>query len=70
MIADYENLRRRLSESPNGLDYNELSPTEKQMAKALIDEAEAELREITGRVRLLKRKPSPVRKFLSMGVHG
>lgn len=51
------------------IDYNGLTSAEKQAAQALVESDEARLKDIKGRTKLVRHKPSAVLQFLTMGAY-
>lgn len=64
-----ERMRRRLRETPAGVDYNHLSPAEKQAVLALVETDEARFRGVAGRTHVVGKGRNWVAQFLSMGSH-
>lgn len=64
-----EALKRRLNESADGLDYNELSFEEKQAAQALAEAGEARFVTQNGRTWVARHSPNVIKRFFSMGAY-
>lgn len=70
LFGHLDAFRGELAKAPAGLDYNDLSFEEKQVALALIEAGEAKFSEsAAGRTLIAPHSPSLIKRFLSMGAY-
>ncbi len=69
MYVHLNEFSERLNKAPRGLDYNQLSFEEKQVAQAMVESGEARFSDCKGRTVVVHHTPNPLLRFITMGAY-
>ena len=69
MYVHLDEFSARLDKAPRGLDYNQLSFEEKQVAQAMVESGAARFADCRGRTVIVRHAPNPLLRFITMGAY-